>query len=114
MGRIVFDVVMAALAVFGFYCAIKTIGEWWLTPDGLCVAVSVCDEAAANRLDVLLHEAQRSLLRRGKMRIVVLFSADLMQGCAGYGEILRPDIEELVRRYGADCYVVEPSSGRHV
>lgn len=113
MWRIVLEIAVAMLAAFGLCCIVKTISEWWLTPSALCVAITVYDEETAQNLDVLLAEAERSFMRRGKMRIVVLFSADLMQGCVGYGEILRPDMEALVRRYGADCYVVEPSGGRH-
>ena len=111
-GRIVCEIVVAAFAVFGFYCAMKTVSQWWLMPSSLCVAVTVYDEATAANLDVLLCEADKSLLHRSKSHIVVLFSANLMQGCVGYGEALRPDVEALVRRYEADCYVVEPSSGR--
>lgn len=114
MGRIVCEVTVAALAVFGFWCIVRTVSEWLTASPSLCVAVAVYDEATAANLDVLLHEAERSFLRRHRRHIVVLFSAGLMQGCVGYGEVLRPDIEALVRRYEADCYVVEPSSGRQV
>jgi hypothetical protein len=112
-GRVICEIVAAALAVFGFYCVVKMISEWLLAPSGLSVAVTVYDEAAADNLDLLLHEARRSLRCCKHRHIVVLFSSQLMQGHVGYGELLRPDIEALVRRYEADCYVVEPSSGRH-
>ena len=111
-GRVICEIVAAALAVFGFYCLVKLINEWMLEPSAVSVAVTVYDQAAADNLDLLLREAEQSLRRRKHKRIVVLFSSQLMQGGVGYGELLRPDVEALVRRYEADCYVVEPSSGR--
>ena len=111
-GRVIFEVILAAFAVFGFYCAIRTVGEFFLPLRPLSGAVKLYEESQVRELDILLQSARGSFSARRRNRIVVLISAALMQGCMGYGEVLRPEIEALLRRYDADCFVVDLSRER--
>ena len=111
-GRVIFEIILAAFAVFGFYCAIRTVGELFLPVRPLSVAIKLYEEGQVSKLDILLQSARGSFFARRRNRIVVLISASLMQGCMGYGEVLRPEIEALLRRYDADCFVVELSRER--
>ena len=76
------------------------------------MAVKLYEESQVRELDILLQSARGSFSARRRNRIVVLISAALMQGCMGYGEVLRPEIEALLRRYDADCFVVDLSRER--
>lgn len=106
-GVIILEVILAAFAVIGFYCALKMIGELIFPYDYLDVAVRIYDEEQIARLDMILDVAASKSSRRRGEGIVVLISSHLMTGAMGYGEVLRPELEALLRSYGADCFVVD-------
>ncbi len=94
-------------AVFGFYCALRALSACIFTPKNLVLAVEVRTENDAEQLDLLLQEAYFSFRRRGRSRIVVLISTDLMKGIMGQDETLLEQYEVLVDRYGAECYLID-------
>ena len=98
---------VALFAVFGFYCAARMLCELLLAPPQIAMAIEVREERDVRELDMLLHEARASLLRKGHARLVVLLSAELMDGTAGVGEELAPPYEELLEEYGAECYLID-------
>ena len=106
-GVIVLEIILAAFAVIGFYSVLKLIGELIFPYDYLDVAVRIYDEEQIERLDVILDVAASKSSRRRGEGIVVLISSHLMTGAMGYGEVLRPELEALLRSYGADCFVVD-------
>ena len=106
-GVIVLEIFLAAFAVIGFYSVLRLIGELIFPYDYIDVAVRLYDKEQIERLDVILDvAASRSSRRRGE-GLVVLISSHLMTGAMGYGEVLRPELEALLRSYGADCFVVD-------
>ena len=104
----VIEVCVALFAVFGFYCAARFFFELLFAPSQLAVAVEVREREDAEMLDMLLREARGSFLRRGRARLVVLLSYDLMDGSVGIGEELLPHYKELLEQFDADCYLIEP------
>ena len=104
----VIEASVALFAVFGFYCAARMLCELGLASSQIAVAVEVREEADAQALDMLLHEARAAFLRRGHARLVVLVSSDLMRGCMGEGEVLFSLYEDLLDEYGAECYLIDP------
>ena len=104
----VIEVSVALFAVFGFYCAVRMFFELLFTPGQIAVAVEVREREDAEELDMLLHEARSTFLRKGKARIVVLLSSELMDGTVGKGEELDPHYGELLDEYGAECYLIDP------
>ena len=46
-------------------------------------------------------------MRKGKARLVVLLSSELMEGTVGEGEDLYPEYQELLDLYDADCYLID-------
>lgn len=105
-GRIVFEIILAAFGVIGFYCVLKMIGERIFPTDCLDVAVRLCEEEQVDRLDLILSTAATRSRRRGR-GVIVLISSSLMRGAMGYGEVLRPELEAMLRYYNADCFVVD-------
>ena len=102
------DVSVALFAVFGFYCTVRLAFELVFTPGQIAVAVEVRDQTDVQELDLLLHEARSTFLRKGKSRIVVLLSSELMDGTVGKGEELDLRYAELLDEYGAECYLIDP------
>ena len=99
---------VAVFAVFGFYCAVRMLCELLFASPQIAVAVEVREASDAEALDMLLHEARVAFLRRGHAHLVVLVSSDLMRGCMGEGEELFPVYEDLLDKYGAACYLIDP------
>ena len=98
---------VALFAVFGFYCAIRTVTDLLFPSRRLSVAVEVRDKKDAEQLDMLLEEAAVSALQRGT-RLVVLLSTDLMDGTVGVGDALFDSYDTLLERFGAECYLIDP------
>ena len=103
---LILEVSVALFAVFGFYCAMRTVADLFWAPKQLYVAIEVQNKEDAEMLDVLLHEAYSAFFRKGH-RIVVLLSGDLMDGTVGLGEELFEKYSDLLELYGAECYLVD-------
>ncbi len=102
------NILVLSLSVFGAYCAIKTFSEALFSSDRITVALEVRERQDAEDMDMLLREAQSVSVRRGRPRVVVLLSNELMDGTVGEGEELYDDYMELLDRYGAECYLIDP------
>ncbi len=102
------SVLVALFSVFGFYCGARILFELLFSSDRLAVAVEVRSEEDVSELDFLLREAHGSFLRRRAARLVVLISVELMNGTVGAGEELFAPYRDLLDRYGADCYLIDP------
>ena len=98
---------VALFAVFGLYCAMRAVVGLLFPSRRISVAVEVRDKKDAENLDILLGEAVASSLQRGA-RLVVLLSVDLMDGTVGEGEELSEHYADLLDRFGAECYLIEP------
>ena len=101
-------ILLLACSVFGAYCAIKTLAEALFSSDRITVALEILDRQDADELDMLLCEAQSTSLRRGRTRVVVLLSSALMDGTVGVGDELYDGYSDLLDRYGAECYLIDP------
>ena len=99
--------VISVFAVFGLYCAMRTVVGLLFPSQQISVAVEVRNKGDAENLDILLQEAAESSLQRGA-HLVVLLSVDLMNGIVGTGEELSEYYADLLDRFGAECYLIEP------
>lgn len=102
------NILVLSLSVFGAYCAIKTFSEALFSSDRISVSLEVREQQDVEDLDMLLREAQGFSIGRGRARMVVLLSSDLMDGTIGEGEELYDNYMELIDRYGAECYLIDP------
>ena len=100
-------VAVAMLAAFGLYCALRMLVEALFSSDRIAVAVEVETYGDAEDLDMLLHEARVVFGRRRGMRLIVLLSSSLMDGTLGTGTELSHACEEILDRYGAECYLMD-------
>lgn len=105
--RLLIEVAVAMFAAFGVYCALHAMAELLFPTHQIAVAVEIATPEDAENLDALLYDAKRMFRRRGGMRTVVLLSADLMDGRVGRGEELFDEYDELLDRYGAECYLID-------
>ncbi len=101
------NILVLSFSVFGAYCAIKTLSETLFSSDCISVALEVREPQEIEDMDMLLREAQSLSIRRGRARLVVLISYDLMDGTLGEGEELYDDYMALLDRYGAECYLID-------
>ena len=105
--RLVIEVVVAMLAAYGLYCALKALAEWLFPTEQLIVAIELRTAEDAEELDRLLYDARMLLRRRGGMRIAVLVSETLLDGTVGNKDTLLEPYEALLEEYGADCYLID-------
>lgn len=103
------EVSAAALAVIGFYALLRAIGEIFLTSRPITAAVKVFSSEQLDALELLLGEADRHSIRTRGHRVVVLFSHGLFAESGAGGAALPGSVAELLDRFNADWYVVDPS-----
>ena len=99
--QVLAQVLVAALAVIGFYETLHGVFEAFLRPRQLVWAVEIRTMADAANLDILLCEARRSPYRRRGEGVVLVIHAELMDGRMGVGNRLHEEYEDLARRYDA-------------
>ena len=106
---LIFEIGIACLSVFGFYCLLKTLLECFFSSERLWIAVEVREEKDADMLDMLLHEADSAFFRKGGMKTVVLFSSSLFEnGIVGSTDgVLYDEYAALVDEYAAECYIMD-------
>lgn len=96
-----FEILIAALAVFGFWCLLRLISDTWLVSPQICMAIDLTepDEACVS---ALLDRTERLLsCRRGRPILVVCrreWAERVAEEC---------DIEALLGRHGARLCVLE-------
>ena len=106
--ELILQVAVALFAIFGFYCALRLFTDLFFASEQIAVAVEIRDQKDAEMLDVLLHEAWSAFFRKRHARLVVLLSYELMDGRVGVGEVLFPAYLEILERWGAECYLIDP------
>ncbi len=103
------QVFIAALSVIGFYGILHAIFESVLIPKQIVSAVLIRNMTDVTDLDILLCEARR-VPRGGRKRTVLLVvSAELLDGRMGVGRELKKEYAVLAERYGAEVCILEPS-----
>lgn len=102
------QITVAFFAVVGFFWVLRVFFSCLYMPENLAVAIEIRTREDADMLDMLLHEAGSAFSRPRPMRTVVLISTGLMDGTVGFGEELLEQYEDLLDRYGAECYLIQP------
>ena len=92
----ILQVIVAALAVIGFYGILHALNETLLAPRELAAAIILTEMISPEELDILLCEARRAPCGRGK-RVVLVIPPDqwesYMQESGEYAGI--------IQKYGA-------------
>ena len=105
----ILQVTVVALSVIGFYGILHAMFECLLTPRELGTAVILSHLISPAELDILLCEARRALLGRGK-RVVLSIPARLLREGMGEEGTLIEEYAELVEKYGATlCVCADPA-----
>jgi hypothetical protein len=97
-----FEVFLAAMAVFGLWCALCLIAQPLLASRCIGTVIEVYDRQTAARLPSLLEEVRHAPFARRRAPIVVLYSEQL---CFEYGEP-GEDERALMSHYGARWAIV--------
>ena len=97
-----FELLLAALAVFGLWCALRLAIEAWCSSPCITMAIRISDEQTAACLGALLKEAKTGLSCRRGSSIAVLYDRSLLDG-----EGIPAAVLCVCRRHGAVCYVVD-------
>ncbi len=97
-----FEIFLAAMAVFGLWCAMCLIAQSLLSSRNIGVVIEVFDESAAQNLPALLNEVRTSPLSRRHQPVAVLYSEEL---CLSHA---RPNVQDraMIAQQGAQWYVV--------
>ena len=101
-----FQVTVAALAVIGFYGILHALMELLLTPRELVSAVVIDRAIPPEELDILLCEARRTPMGRGK-RVVLILPAALMEETADPDGERREAYAGLIEKYGVSLCLYE-------
>ena len=72
-----FEVFMAAMAVFGLWCALRLLSEALLGSRSIGTVIEITDEKTAARLPELLEEVRNLPFGQRGKPLIVLYSADL-------------------------------------
>lgn len=91
----VFEITIAALAVFGLICLLKFMGERLFRPKNVFFAAAIFDRESAKNADILVE-----MIKSGSMG---------RKGCLLIGEELLGDDElmELVKLSGVNYYITK-------
>ena len=107
---LVVEIVVAVLAVFGFYCFLQMVEEWIFTPRNIAVAVEIKTKRDAEELELLLSQARSASFQKGRSRILVLIPRSLLlEVCPENVSDLSGESYfcKLLEQYGAECVLVE-------
>ena len=101
-----FEVFVAAMAVFGLWCALQLLAQSLLGSRAVGTVIEVFDKETAARLPSLLEQVRHTPFGQRRAPIVVLYGAEL---CLKYGT---PGAEEreLIAHFGGHWYIVEPKA----
>ena len=99
----ILQVAVAALSVIGFYGILHALFACLLTPRELSSAVILTHMISPAELDILLCEARRALLGRGK-RVVLVMPRHLWEG----GMRDSDEYAEIIEKYGVSVCLSEP------
>ena len=99
-----FEIFMAAMAVFGLWCAVSLIAQSLLSSRSIGTVIEIYDRETAGRLPLLLEEVRHAPFARRHAPVVVLYSKEL---CAAYGPPGQEE-RECMAHYGARWAIVEP------
>ena len=94
----VFQVAVAALSVIGLFGILHGLFESLLVPREMGTAVILTQKITPAELDMLLCEARRALLGRGR-RVILSIPAELLREGMGEEVILTEEYAELVEKY---------------
>ncbi len=107
--QVLLQVLVAALAVIGFYAILHELFESILRPRQIVSAVVVRTMKDAADLDILLCEARRAPHRRRGEGVALIIHPALMDGRMGEGTHLYEEYEMLANRYGAEVSFLDSS-----
>lgn len=100
--NLIFGCLLAVFGVFGFVCALQMLLEVCFPVGQMLTAVELRTQQDVEMLELLLKESKTSYFRRPSGRVCVLMSDVLCEK----GQ-LSADVLKLLKKYGADCYIVE-------
>lgn len=100
------QVAVAALSVVGLCSLFHGLFEGVLCPRELATAVVITRPVSVGELDILLSEARRAPLGRGK-RVVLLLTPELWREGLGEDGQLRREYATLVEKYGVTLGLIQ-------
>ncbi len=105
--RTVLEITVAALAVIGVYFLLRELAAACFSSRHVTATLVLRRPVDEVGLDILLDEAMRHPMRRPGERVVLLLSADLLDGPMGEGKQLHPPLAVVAERYRARVMVAE-------
>ena len=109
MTYLILKILIAALAVFGFYCAVQTVMDLIFSARRFQITIKIKNEKDADMLDMLLHEAQSAFFRKKSPCAVVSISSSLFEReiMGSRDGVLFDRYSDLIEQYRAECYVMD-------
>ena len=109
LARLICDVGIAALAMFGFCCMIHILLDSFFSAKHFWITVKIRDEKDADMLDMLLHEAESAFFRKKATHTVVLISSVLFENetVGSPDGVLYDRYADLIEAYAAECYIMD-------
>ena len=102
---ILFQIIIAALSVMGFYFCLKTIASLIFTSRQIAAAVIIEDKIQLYDLDMLLQDASSALFATRRRRIGVFVPSNIWNECRDSEKAL---VKEFINCFGAEFYLTRP------
>ena len=100
--RLLFQIIIAALAVLGFYFILKVMSALLFSKSFVAAAVIIENRKQLESLDILISEASSSVVFSKGRRIALIVPRILLEECS---ECERRNMNEVAEDLGAKIYV---------
>ena len=97
------QIIIAALAVLGFYFCLKTLASLVFTSKHIAAAVIINDKKQLRELDLLLDDAASALFAVRHRRIAVFIPESIWDNCDKSDKKLS---YELAEEFGSEFYII--------
>ena len=99
------QIIIAALAVLGFYFCLKTLASLIFSNKCIAASVIINDKKQLRELDLLLDDASVALFATRHRRLAVLVPKDIWTNC---DEADRKLAHALADEFCAELYIIRP------
>ena len=101
---ILFQIIIAALSVTGFYFCLKTIASLIFTSRPIAATISVEGKGQIEDIDLLLTEASSALFAVRRRRIAVIIPENVWNTC---NKNEKKFAEEMINNFGAELFFID-------
>lgn len=105
------QIIIAALAILGFYFCLKILASLIFTSKQIAATVIVETKEQLHDLDILIPEASSALFTARRRKLAVIVPKTIWNSC---GEKEKHFAEEVIESFGARLYFVSATDSQSI